>query len=337
MKKVLLIFTLIISVSGIAQQESQYANIAFNPYIVNSAAGGLTDVMQFEVTGRTQWLGYNGGPRTMTLIGHSQFKLKKEENILSEFNVKDKSLFKSPEVTTGSVKHIVGGMVMNDAIGPFSKTSVNGSYAIHLPFFKSFNFGLGIGMGWSNFSIDGSRVVLYQEDDLSYEQFLGSTPAQDMIDANAGLVFYNQNIFIGISTSQVFRNSMKFDDIETSSNFERHYFLVAKYKIELNPKWSLEPNLVGKFTKNSPSSFDIGSRFIHNQASWLSFQYRTSNALIFQIGSNLVKNIYFAYSYELGIGSIQTASNSTHEVQIGLYIGNNRKIKKELKESEKSE
>ena len=225
MKTILIGLALITSISGIAQQESQYANIAYNPYIVNSAAGGLTDVMRFEVTGRTQWLGYDGGPRTMTLIGHSQFKLNSEENVLSEYNVKDKSLFKSPKVSTGAIKHIVGGMVINDAIGPFSKTSVNGSYAIHLPFFKSFNIGLGIGMGWSNFSIDGSRVVLYQEDDLSYEQFLGATPAQDMIDANAGLVFYNQSLFLGISTSQVFRNSMKFDGVETSSNFERHYFL----------------------------------------------------------------------------------------------------------------
>jgi len=72
MKRIIIGLALMITTSGIAQQESQYANIAYNPYIVNSAAGGLTNTMRLEVTGRTQWLNYNGGPRTMTLIGHSQ-------------------------------------------------------------------------------------------------------------------------------------------------------------------------------------------------------------------------------------------------------------------------
>ena len=317
-----------------SQQESQYANSAYNAYYLNPAAGGLTNTMQFEVTGRTQWAGYNGGPRTMLFMGHSQINTKKNENALGEFNVKDEPFFSSPKVSTGSIKHIVGGKASVDAIGPFAKTSIHGSYAIHLPFVKSFNFGVGVGLGMSNFKVNEDRVTLYQQDDIAYEQFLGSTSTQNILDVNAGLVFYNEDLFFGLSTSQVLNNKVQFDGVTTGSNFARHYFLVTRYKIDIDDH-SIEPSVVGKFTGNAPMSFDIGARFNFNGSSWLGFQYRTSNALVFQVGSNIVKNLYLGYNYEHTIGPVQTTSNGTHEVQLGLYIGNNRNIDKEIKDNKK--
>ena len=51
------------------------------------------------------------------------------------------------------MKHVLGGIAMNDAIGPFSRTSVQASYAIHLPLFKTINMGAGLSVGWSNFEL----------------------------------------------------------------------------------------------------------------------------------------------------------------------------------------
>ena len=78
------------------------------------------------------------------------------------------------------MKHVVGGRAMYESIGPFNKTSISGSYAFHLPFTKKVNFGAGIGLGWSNLGINQNRVVLYQEDDAAYNQFLGNTSSQNI-------------------------------------------------------------------------------------------------------------------------------------------------------------
>lgn len=321
---------------GKAQQESQFANTSNNPYYVNAAAGGLYDVMQFEATYRSQWMGYNGGPRTMMVMGNSQIRIGSDEKALKEYNVKDKALFGLPKVSTGKTKHIVGGRIISDAIGPFNETSVYGSYAIHLPFINSFNFGAGIGLGWSNFRVDQSRVVLYQDDDNSYNQFLGASSAQNILDVNAGLVFYNENLFVGLSTSQVLNNKVKFDTIATGSTHARHYFVVSKYRFNVGDA-GLEPSVIGKITPNAPMSFDIGARFIFNNSTWLGLQYRTSNAMVFQIGSTIIKNLYLGYSYEHAIGAIQTANNGSHEIQLGIYLGNNRNIDKEIKENKEVE
>ncbi|NRA13737.1 MAG: PorP/SprF family type IX secretion system membrane protein, partial [Crocinitomicaceae bacterium] len=297
-------------------------------------AGGMTSTLNIEATSRTQWLGYGGGPRTMAIVGNSPVRFGKEKSVLQEYNVEGKAFYKSPERTTGSVKHILGGMAISDVIGPFNKTSVQASYSIHLPLIKSINIGAGLSVGWSNFRINQDRVVLYQADDASYAQFLGSTSSQNIANANAGLVFYNEELFIGISTSQILRNTATFGGIETGSNYNRHYYFMAKYAFGVADKFQIEPTAVLKLAENSPASLDVGARFIFNKSVWAGIQFRTTNALTFQLGANLIKNFYLTYGYEQGIGAIQLAGNSTHEIQLGFYLGNNRNIKKELKNKE---
>jgi type IX secretion system PorP/SprF family membrane protein len=322
----LLVFT------STAQQEYQFANTANNPFLLNPAAGGLTDVMQFEASTRMQWLGYEGGPKTILLSGSSQIGFGKSgEKALSEFNVHDEALFEGPKVSAGKNKHIIGGKIWNDAIGPFSKTSIQGSYAYHLPLTKSINFGVGLGFGYSNFRLDESKVVLYQSDDNTYAQFLGSASQQSLGDAQAGIVVYNEKFFVGLSGTQVLNNDVKLNQILTNSFFSRHYFMIAKYKIEGEGDLAIEPTAVVKYTGNSPWSFDLGARALYKNSSWFGVQYRTNSGLIFQVGSNLIKNLYVSYSYEHSMGKIRTAGNATHEIQLGYYLGKNRNVDKELK------
>ncbi|MFT5777267.1 MAG: type IX secretion system PorP/SprF family membrane protein, partial [Crocinitomicaceae bacterium] len=232
---------------------------------------------------------------------------------------------------------VVGGRALYDAIGPFLKASVHGNYAIHIPFTKSLNMSAGLGLGWSNFGIREDRVVLHQADDVSYSEFLGNTSAQNILDVNAGITLYGKNLFVGISTTQLLKNKTQFGDVETQSNFNRHYFLIAKYQIKLGEELSIEPTVVGKIVQNSPLAADFGARLIYKKGAWFGIQYRTSNALTFQVGANLIKNIYISYGYELGIGQLRTANNGTHEVQLGFYLGKNRNLDKEIKEGNTEE
>lgn len=336
--KTLLLLAIISCLSVSAQQEYQFANSANNPFLLNPAAGGMTDAMQFEATTRMQWLGYDGGPKTILLTGNSQIKLKSSgEDVIGEFNIKDEKFFRNPDVTTSKSKHVIGGKIWNDAIGPFSKTSIQGSYAYHLPLTKTMNFGVGIGLGFSNFRLDNSKVVLHQADDNAYNQFLGNSSQQNIGDAQAGFVIYGKRLFFGFSGTQILNNKVELNQIITGSNFNRHYFIITKYKIEASDKFDIEPTLVTKMTPNGPLSMDIGSRFIYNNSTWFGFQFRTNSSLVFQVGSNLIKNLYLNYAYEVSVGTIRTAGNSTHEIQLGIYIGKNRNVDKEIKDKPKAE
>lgn len=323
---------LISSMAG-AQQEFQFSNTSSNPFLLNPAAGGLTDVMHFEATSRMQWVGYDDAPKTIMVSGHSQIKLFGSEKVLGEFNIKDEMLFRNPKVTVSKRKHIVGGKVWNDAIGPFSKTSIQGSYAYHLPLSKKLNMGAGLGFGFSNFRLNESRVILHQTDDDVYTQFLGSASQQNFGDAQLGLVVYGERLFVGLSGTQILKNTVELNQIITGSHFNRHAFLIAKYRIKLTDDSDLEPFTVIKSTLNSPISMDFGARYLYKTRSWAGIQYRTNSTIAMQIGTNLIKNIYFNYTYDHAIGKLSGSGSGTHEIQIGYYLGKNRNVDKELKEN----
>lgn len=327
---------LVMSLAGTtlwAQQEYQFSNSAFNPYLLNPAAGGMTDVMHFELSSRVQWLGYDGGPQTFMATGNSQFTFKKKENkVLGEFNTGGEKLFAGPKVSVSKKKHVIGGKIWNDAIGPFAKTSFQASYAYHLPLSKKLNFGVGLGLGMSNFRVNASKVTLYQTDDNTYSQFLGNSAQQNLGDAQAGFVIYGEKLYLGVSSSQILKNDVVLNSVLTSSNFNRHYFTMLKYKVGINKSLAIEPSLLLKSVANSPLSYDLGARLISKNRSWAAFQYRKGGSMIFQVGSNLINNLYLAYSYEYSTGKLRTANNGTHELQLGWYIGKNRNLEDELKE-----
>lgn len=336
MRYLLITFSFILSgFAANAQQEAHFVNLPNNPYILNPAAGGMSDIIQIESTSRFQWLGYNGGPRSIMLTANSPIRVGSSNNAVDEFNILDDKFFRSPKVSTGKMKHVVGGKFINDAIGPFTRTSVYGTYSIHIPLSSSMNLGAGLGVGYTNFAINESRVVLYEENDIAYSSFLGNSASQGIFDANAGLHVYSERFYAGLAMSQALNNSVIFDNTSTLSNYNRHFFLTARYTADINEDLAIEPTLVGKYVQNSPLAFDLGARVVLNQASWVGMQYRTSNAILFQVGSNLIKNLYIAYAYEHAIGKISLAGNSTHEIQLGLYLGNNRNLKKEIKENKK--
>lgn len=319
-----------------AQQEFQFNNSVFNPFLINPAAGGMTDVIHFELSGRTQWLSYDGRPQTFMATGNSQIRINKRTGkVLSEFNPTEDKLFQGPQITVNKRKHIIGGKVWNDAIGPFTKTSLQANYAYHMPLTKTLNFGVGLGLGLTNFRINQEKVKLHETDDYTITQSIGNSSRQNMADAQAGIVIYGEKLYFGFSTSQLFNNSIVLGNMITANRLKRHYFTMLKYKTTLTAKLSLEPSMILKSVGGSPLSYDLAMRLIAQNRSWVTVQYRKGGSLIFQVGSNLIKNMYLSYSYEYGAGKLRLANNGTHELQLGWYLGKNRNLEEELIEKSK--
>lgn len=329
LKVIYLGLSILASFSAGAQQESQFANSAYNPFLLNPAAGGLTNVLNIESTTRFQWTGYSGSPRTIMLSGSAPISFGGTQG-MDEYNAFREPFFEAPSVSAGSKKHVIGGRIINDAIGPFMRTSVYGSYAIHLPLTKKINIGAGLGIGFSNFAINQERVLLYHEDDVTYGNFLSNSSIQNYLDANAGLVVYGDQFVVGLSMLQAINNKAVFSDIITESRFNRHYFLTAKYHVETDMDVAFEPMATIKYEPKSPISADLGARGVWQNKVWFGLQYRTSHAIIIQAGSMIVKNLYLNYSYEASTGVVANYASSSHEIQLGIYIGNNRNIKKEI-------
>jgi type IX secretion system PorP/SprF family membrane protein len=334
--------TIIIVVSGLlftgmlsAQQDIQFSQALSNPYLFNPGASGMTNVAEFNIGTRAQWLSVEGKPMTYYASGQSQIRSRKSEKaVLDEFNTEHKSMYNSPQRTIG-LKHVVGGKVVSDVIGPFARTGFMGSYAIHMPFTKTVNVGLGIGLGMNSFSINDSKVSLIDQNDGAYLSYVGSTNRQSMIDVQSGLVFYNNRFYFGISGSQLLKNKAQFKGIETESRFERHFYAVGSYRFDIREKFGIEPVVILKNTVASPLSYDVGARFHYYNMGWISLGYRGNAALSAGIGFNILRQFRLAYAFEMGVSGLRSYGNGSHEIQLGFVFGHKRNMEKEFKEQEK--
>lgn len=327
----------ICALSLTAQQDVQFTQVLSNPYLLNPGAAGMTNFAEFNLGTRMQWTGIEGRPTTSFISGHSQIRFKKNSEatpLLDGFAPDRKSVFDTPVRSIGK-KHIAGGKVVTDRIGPFSRTSAMGTYAIHLPLTSKINIGLGMGVGFGSFAVDQSKVMLIQSDDATYLNYLSASNRMNMLDVQAGFVMYNDKFFIGFSGNQLMKNNVHFAGMETENVFERHWYAIGSYRLQLGEKYGLEPLVIFKNTVASPVSADFGLRFHYGRMGWLSLGYRGKAALTAGFGFNFLKQFRFSYSFDMGASAMRTYGNGTHEVHLGILLGHRTHSEKEKELQEK--
>lgn len=317
----------------LAQQEVMFTQYYQNAFYYNPAAGGLTKTTQFDMGYRNQWSGIEGAPQSFFFTGHSEVKFNSRGNeVIEEFNIDKENIYANPKNRIGSSKHVMGGRLLSDAIGPFQKQSILATYAYHLRFTKKTMLGLGVAAGWSNYGLNQSKVILLDEDDAEYNQFLTRNSNQNIFDINAGLTIYGEGFSFGISSTQLLDNNMVIDQVVTESSYGRHWFAYGMYQLDLKDLAVIEPHFMIQTIGNAPVSFNLGSRVIFNQRYWANIAYRFGDALNFGFGMNVARNFRFGYTYDFGMGRFQGVTKNVHELQVGYIIGNNRKVDKELEE-----
>lgn len=335
MKKVLILTAILFANFTFSQQELQFTQQYDNPFFFNPALGGLNTVIQLNGGYRNQWTNISNSPSSFYFSGSSIVKSGTRETATDEFNTDRESVFTSPFNSVEETKHVLGGKFIGDRVGPFNKTSFFANYSYHMPFTKNTMLSLGVSAGWSNLSLDQGKVVLLDEDDSQYNQFLTSGANQNMFDLQAGIGFYGKGFHFGISANQLLKNDVILNQIITGNSLERHYFFIGAYEINASESIVIEPNILAQVTSNSPLTVSVGARVIYERKFYGGLMYRSSDAIAIMGGLNFGRMFQLGYSYDIAIGKIRNAKGGSHEIQLGILIGNNRNIKKEIDNGEK--
>nr|WP_299206868.1 type IX secretion system membrane protein PorP/SprF [uncultured Brumimicrobium sp.] len=335
MKTILTFGVLLVALLTFGQQELQFTQYYNNPYFFNPAAGGMSKTVNVDLGYRKQWIGIEGAPQSLYATVHSEIRFDKRNKVLNEFNNDGDLIYSTPINSVGINKHVVGGRMMADQVGPFRKTSVMASYAYHLRFTEKAMLSLGVSAGWSNMGIVSNKVVLLDQDDAGYDQFLSRNANQSIFDLNAGIALYGENFQLGVSSTQLLKNDLIIDDVATQTQFGRHWFAYGMYNIALPASdVSIEPHLMAQLIENAPLSFNVGARVHFERRYWVNVGYRIQDAITVGAGLNFAKNLRVGYSYDIAIGKVQRPSNFVHELNLGLTFGSNRNIEKELHNDE---
>ncbi len=309
-----ILFLSFIGLMAYGQQLPIYSQYLFNRFLINHAVAGSDGYTSFNLTGREQWVGYNGAPRTFsfsmqTRILKKGYKLK--SNILNERVYRPK--------TDGKVG--LGGYVFSDRNGLIQRTGFQLSYAYHMWVQSGTQLSFGLAFTGYQYKINEREIVFEDPDD----PWLNNDLRRGMFvpDASFGLYLLNSKYTLGFSAAQLFQAAAKIGSYAYKNfRIERHYYLFGSYDFASGSKNIFQPSFIVNMSDQLKPQADIGMNYLYSQDFWAGLAYRTSGALIANMGVKY-QNLFIGYSFDFTLQEIQRVTYGTHEITVALKLGDN--------------
>jgi type IX secretion system PorP/SprF family membrane protein len=310
----ILLFLLGIEFCGFGQQEPLFSQYMFNTFLINPAAAGSEGFTSFNLTGREQWLGIPGSPKTHSIS--VQTRVLKNSFIAKALNLRKKFSHRSKSGRVG-----VGAQIYNDLNGPISKTGMKLTYAYHIPLRQS-QLSFGLSLLTYQFNLNKKDVQLYDQTNDNY--FNSNNFNHFIIDGSFGAQFTTPFLYSGISVSDLFQSSLYLGK-NSQLQVGRHYYLMGGYKFELNRFFMIEPSTLMKFSEIGAFQIDISTRLYYREDYWFGMSYRngaSGGAIIFLAGVR-VNKYYFGYAFDLTLAPIMKHTFGSHEFMVSVKFGEN--------------
>ena len=315
MKRVLAILILVLSARGLmGQQLPVFSQYLYNKFLINPAAAGSDGYTSFNITAREQWVGYSGAPQTFTFSGQTRF-LKKTYSI--KHSMSRKPVFRPKQ--DGRVG--LGGIVFNDKNGLVKRTGFQASYSYHMWLQDQTQLSLGLAVTGYQFKIDEKQLSFEDPND----PMLNSDLRKGVFvpDAAFGIYLLNAKYSFGFSVDQLFQAALKIGpDAYDQFKMARHFYFFGSYTFEYGKYVELQPAFLFRMSEQLKPQADIGFTYIYNQAFWGGLAYRTSGAIIVNIGVKY-QNMWFGYAFDFTLQEIQRITYGTHEMTIAVRFGDN--------------
>jgi type IX secretion system PorP/SprF family membrane protein len=310
-----------------AQQRPHYTQYILNNYILNPALTGIENYTDLKISGRDQWVGLEGAPRTAYLsihmpLGKKDYKTSPISYQVPGENPRGTSYWEN--YTASAPHHGVGLFVMNDKTGLYNRFTANLSYAYHLGISERMNIALGFAGGITRIGYDRSKATPANPNDPALGD-LSTNIFKIRPDLSAGIWLYGGSFFAGLSAQQVIPQTVSFTDDSLGIKLVPHIFATAGYRFLLSEDINAIPSVMVKYISNSPSSpqFDLNIKFQYQDLLWLGGSYRYQDGYAAMLGLNVGNAFNIGYSYDFTRTALNTTSKGTHEFIIGFLLGNN--------------
>jgi len=288
-----------------SQQDAQYNLYQFNQMVINPAYAGARDAIAAVCDVRKQWVGFDGAPTTAAFSIHSPVLNKKVG---------------------------IGLNALSDQIGAKSVTAVYANFSYILKLSGKFKLSFGVRAGYNSYKFNFNKVN-YRDGNETALTDLASTN-RGTFDMDAGLYLKSNTFYVGVSAAHInsgvlYKSSFQqmsttgtINDYSLSYSLVPHLFLTMGKSFVVNENFLISPSVMVKFSQYKPS-LDVNLNFFLSQRIWLGAFLRNGNAIGGLCQVYLTKQLRLGYSYDLGLGKINTLGSS-HEVMLGFDFGNSK-------------
>jgi type IX secretion system PorP/SprF family membrane protein len=296
------------------QQLPLFSQYLYNKFLINPAVAGSDGYTSVSLTAREQWVGYSGAPRTFSFSW--QTRMLKKSFILKQTRVK-RAVYRPK--SDGKVGF--GAYIFSDKNGLIQRTGFQVAYAYHMWLQKNTQLSFGLAFTGYYYKIDETQINFEDPN----EPWLNNNLRRGIFvpDLTFGAYLLNANYSLGFSADQLTEASAKIGG-PAYKNFSmsRQYYLFGSYDFSLSSNTIIQPSFLLKMSEQIKPQADIGATYIYNQGFWVGLAYRTSGALIANIGVKF-QNMFFGYAYDYTLQEIQSITYGTHEITVALKFGDN--------------
>ncbi|MBT8296397.1 MAG: type IX secretion system membrane protein PorP/SprF [Gramella sp.] len=292
MKKYFIIFILLVTGIGHAQQDAQYTQYMYNTSLFNPAYVGSEDFLKISGVYRSQWVGLDGAPETMSLSLNDRIG-----------------------------KNVgIGGSVISDKIGPSSETILNADFSYTLDFEKT-SLAFGLKASANILNVDFSQLT-GSDDDVSFQSNIDNrfTP-----NVGAGVYYYSDNYYVGLSVPQLLETNHyeRNEREETYLAKERfHTYFMGGYVFDLSRELKLKPAYLLKVTDGAPLQLDLSANFLFLNKFTLGASYRLNSAVSALAGLQVFESVFVGYSYDADTTALRQYNSGSHEIVLKFDIVN---------------
>lgn len=278
-----------------SQQDSQYTQYIYNTMSVNSAYTGQRDVLSYTGLYRTQWVGIDGAPKTLTFGIHSPLK---NENLG------------------------MGISIVSDQLGPIREDYINLNFSYTIRLNRSTELSFGLKGGLHNLSSDFSRGNSFQNTDVAFKENISLFSPT----IGAGLYLHSTRGYLGLSAPN-FLITEHYNNYKESLASERlHLFLIGGYVFNIDNDIKLKPAFLIKAVSGAPLIADLSINAMFNNRFVFGLAYRWDDSLSGLTGLQVNKTLFIGYAYDYNTSIGNKYTGGTHEVMLRFELQQINKI-----------
>lgn len=293
MWKQLSVFVLLIAaaVKMSAQQDPMFTQYMFNTLSINPAYAGSADRLSVVALHRSQWVNFDGAPKTQTLTIHSPLR---KENIS------------------------IGGSIVNDSYGPVKQTGfyLDASYRI---FMGNNRLSFGLKAGTNLFSANLIDLNPLMANDNAFSANISSKALPNF---GFGAMYYSKKFYVGASAPKLLTNKLIDGNLpDFLNNKERqHVFLIAGAVFDISYYTKFKPTVLIKAVNGAPLGAEFTAQFLFFEKFWAGAMYRWEDAAGILLQYEINNKFKIGYAYDYTLSDIRRYSDGSHEIMLGFDL-----------------
>ena len=288
MKKVLVLFFVLLSTLLKAQQDPQFSLNMFNIYSVNPAFSGSYDQFNALAIHRSQWVGFgDGAPVTQHI---------------------------SVEAPVYFLHGGAGVSLLNDKIGNEYTRGVNLSYAYQTKLSKKSELGVGLSLGFMDVGFEGEWVTPSNNSGAD-DPSVPAIGENDIVpDLGLGIYYRMKELYIGYSVTHLNQATAVYgNNDDTDFEFKKHHYFTMGWMHEVSSELVMRPSMFVK-TDQISTQIDFNINVMYADHLWGGVSYRLDDAVVLIAGYNINENLKFGYAYDITTSDLKSESSGSHEI-----------------------